>query len=219
MGENDNNDNKNKKPGGLNSTVIMLVIAVVLTLIFWIQFNNYRSKGETEVEYSKFIKMVESNEVGSVKIYGDKIYFEPKVSDTTTENVVYYVVRLTDYDLVNRLAESGVEFKAIDEGGNVIFREILSWVIMIAAFYLIMMLFMRSMSKNGGGIMGVGKSGAKMYGMEKETGITFADVAGEEEAKESLTEMVDFLREPKRYLEIGAKLPRGALLVGPSGNR
>ena len=217
MGENDNNDNKNKKPGGLNSTVIMLVIAVVLTLIFWIQFNNYRSKGETEVEYSKFIKMVESNEVGSVKIYGDKIYFEPKVSDTTTENVVYYVVRLTDYDLVNRLAESGVEFKAIDEGGNVIFREILSWVIMIAAFYLIMMLFMRSMSKNGGGIMGVGKSGAKMYGMEKETGITFADVAGEEEAKESLTEMVDFLREPKRYLEIGAKLPRGALLVGPPG--
>ncbi len=217
MGENDNNDNKNKKPGGLNSTVIMLVIAVILTLIFWIQFNNYRSKGETEVEYSKFIKMVESNEVGSVKIYGDKIYFEPKVSDTTTENVVYYVVRLTDYDLVNRLAESGVEFKAIDEGGNVIFREILSWVIMIAAFYLIMMLFMRSMSKSGGGIMGVGKSGAKMYGMEKETGITFADVAGEEEAKESLTEMVDFLREPKRYLEIGAKLPRGALLVGPPG--
>ncbi len=217
MGENDNNDNKNKKPGGLNSTVIMLVIAVVLTLIFWIQFNNYRSKGETEVEYSKFIKMVENNEVGSVKIYGDKIYFEPKVSDTTTENVVYYVVRLTDYDLVNRLAESGVEFKAIDEGGNVIFREILSWVIMIAAFYLIMMLFMRSMSKSGGGIMGVGKSGAKMYGMEKETGITFADVAGEEEAKESLTEMVDFLREPKRYLEIGAKLPRGALLVGPPG--
>ena len=217
MGENDNNDNKNKKPGGANSTVIMLVIAVVLTLIFWIQFNNYKSKGETEVEYSKFIQMVESNEVGSVKVYSDKIYFEPKVSDTTTENVVYYVVRLTDYDLVNRLAESGVEFKAIDEGGNVIFREILSWVIMIAAFYLIMMLFMRSMSKSGGGIMGVGKSGAKMYGMEKETGITFADVAGEEEAKESLTEMVDFLREPKRYLEIGAKLPRGALLVGPPG--
>ena len=126
MGENDNNNDKNKKPGGLNSTVIMLVIAVVLTLIFWIQFNNYKSKGETEVEYSKFIQMVESNEVGSVKVYSDKIYFEPKVSDTTTENVVYYVVRLTDYDLVNRLAESGVEFKAIDEGGNVIFREILS---------------------------------------------------------------------------------------------
>ncbi len=217
MGENDNNNDKNKKPGGLNSTVIMLIIAVILTLIFWIQYNNYRTKGETEVAYSKFIQMVDSKEVGSVEVYSDKIYFEPKVSDTATENVVYYVVRLTDYELVDRLAKSGVEFKAIDEGGNVIFREILSWVIMIGAFYLVMMLFMRSMSKSGGGIMGVGKSGAKMYGMEKETGITFADVAGEEEAKESLTEMVDFLREPKRYLEIGAKLPRGALLVGPPG--
>lgn len=217
MGENDNNNEKNKKPGGLNSTVIMLIIAVILTLIFWIQYNNYRTKGETEVAYSKFIQMVDSKEVGSVEVYSDKIYFEPKVSDTATENVVYYVVRLTDYELVDRLAKSGVEFKAIDEGGNVIFREILSWVIMIGAFYLVMMLFMRSMSKSGGGIMGVGKSGAKMYGMEKETGITFADVAGEEEAKESLTEMVDFLREPKRYLEIGAKLPRGALLVGPPG--
>ena len=217
MGENDNNDNKNKKPGGLNSTIIMLIIAVILTLIFWIQFNNYRSKGETEVAYSKFIEMVNNHEVGSVKVYNDKIYFEPKMEDTTTENVVYFVVRLTDYELVDRLAESGVEFKAIDEGGNAFFREILSWIIMIGAFYLIMMLFMRSMSKSSGGIMGVGKSGAKMYGMEKETGITFADVAGEEEAKESLTEMVDFLREPKRYLEIGAKLPRGALLVGPPG--
>ena len=217
MGENDNNNDKNKKPDGLNSTVIMLIIAVILTLIFWIQYNNYRTKGETEVAYSKFIQMVDSKEVGSVEVYSDKIYFEPKVSDTATENVVYYVVRLTDYELVDRLAKSGVEFKAIDEGGNVIFREILSWVIMIGAFYLVMMLFMRSMSKSGGGIMGVGKSGAKMYGMEKETGITFADVAGEEEAKESLTEMVDFLREPKRYLEIGAKLPRGALLVGPPG--
>ncbi len=217
MGENDNNNNDKKKPGGLNSTIIMLIIAVVLTLIFWIQFNNYRTKGETEVEYSKFIQMVDNHEVGSVKIYNEKIYFEPKVADTTTENVVYYVVRMADYKLVDRLAEAGVEFKAIDEGGNAFFREVLSWIVMIGAFYLIMMLFMRSMSKNGGGIMGVGKSGAKLYGMQKETGITFKDVAGEEEAKESLTEMVDFLKDPRRYLEIGAKLPRGALLVGPPG--
>ena len=217
MGENDNNNNDNKKPGGLNSTIIMLIIAVVLTLIFWIQFNNYRTKGETEVEYSKFIQMVDNHEVGSVKIYNEKIYFEPKVADTTTENVVYYVVRMADYKLVDRLAEAGVEFKAIDEGGNAFFREVLSWIVMIGAFYLIMMLFMRSMSKNGGGIMGVGKSGAKLYGMQKETGITFKDVAGEEEAKESLTEMVDFLKDPRRYLEIGAKLPKGALLVGPPG--
>ncbi len=217
MGENDNNNEGGKKPGGLNSTIIMLIIAIVLTLIFWIQFNNYKTKGETEVEYSKFIQMVDQHEVGSVKVYSDKIYFEPKKADTATENVVYYVVRLDDYELVDRLAASGVEFKAIDEGGNVFIRELLSWVVMIAAFYIVMMLFMRSMSKNGGGIMGVGKSNAKMYGMQKETGITFADVAGEEEAKESLSEMVDFLKEPERYLAIGAKLPKGALLVGPPG--
>ena len=118
MGENDNN-NDGKKPSGLNSTIIMLIIAVILTLVFWIQFNNYRTKGETEVEYSKFIEMVDKHEVGSVKVYGDKIYFEPKKADTTTENVIYYVVRLDDYELVDRLAASGVEFKAIDEGGNV----------------------------------------------------------------------------------------------------
>ena len=103
MGENDNN-NDGKKPSGLNSTIIMLIIAVILTLIFWIQFNNYRTKGETEVEYSKFIEMVDKHEVGSVKVYSDKIYFEPKKADTTTENVIYYVVRLDDYELVDRLA-------------------------------------------------------------------------------------------------------------------
>ena len=92
---------------------------------------------------------------------------------------------------------------------------ILSWVLMIGVFYVIIWLFMRSMSK-GGGMMGVGKSTAKMY-VEKKTGVTFADVAGQEESKESLKEMVDFLHNPKKYLEIGAKLPKGALLVGPPG--
>ena len=92
---------------------------------------------------------------------------------------------------------------------------ILSWVLMIGVFYVIIWLFMRSMSK-GGGMMGVGKSNAKMY-VEKKTGVTFADVAGQEESKESLKEMVDFLHNPKKYLEIGAKLPKGALLVGPPG--
>ncbi|MBR3537592.1 MAG: ATP-dependent zinc metalloprotease FtsH, partial [Eubacterium sp.] len=107
-------------------------------------------------------------------------------------------------------------FSQIDEGGSYILRTVLSYVIMIAAFYILMMLIMRGASK-GGGLMGIGKSNAKVYDMQKDTGITFKDVAGEEEAKESLAEVVDFLHAPERYLEIGAKLPKGALLVGPPG--
>lgn len=132
----------------------------------------------------------------------------------------YYCTRISDIYLVDRLEkakENGeLDYKAVDESSSAIIGNILSWVIMIGAFYLIIWLFMRSMSKNGGGIMGVGRSNAKMY-MEKKTGITFEDVAGQEESKESLKEMVDFLHNPNKYLEIGAKLPKGALLVGPPG--
>lgn len=132
----------------------------------------------------------------------------------------YYCTRISDIYLVDRLEkakENGeLDYKAVDESSSALIGNILSWVIMIGAFYLIIWLFMRSMSKNGGGFMGVGKSNAKMY-MEKKTGITFEDVAGQEESKESLKEMVDFLHNPKKYLAIGAKLPKGALLVGPPG--
>ena len=131
----------------------------------------------------------------------------------------YYATRISDINLVDRLEaakEKGeLDYTAVDESGSAMIWNILSWVVMFGLFYLIIWLFMRSMSK-GGGMMGVGKSTAKMY-MEKETGVTFADVAGQEESKESLKEMVDFLHNPKRYLEIGAKLPKGALLVGPPG--
>ncbi|MCM1179519.1 MAG: ATP-dependent zinc metalloprotease FtsH [Clostridium sp.] len=131
----------------------------------------------------------------------------------------YYVQRISDINLVDRLEaakENGdINYVAMDESGSAMFMNILSWVMMIGVFYLIIWLFMRSMSK-GGGMMGVGKSNAKMY-VERKTGVTFADVAGQEESKESLKEMVDFLHNPKKYLEIGAKLPKGALLVGPPG--
>ena len=141
--------------------------------------------------------------------------YKVKVKAGTT----YYVQRISDMNLVDRLEaakEKGdINYVAVDESGSAMFMNILSWVMMIGVFYLIIWLFMRSMSK-GGGMMGVGKSNAKMY-VEKKTGVTFADVAGQEESKESLKEMVDFLHNPKKYLEIGAKLPKGALLVGPPG--
>ena len=214
MDGNNENNNKNKKPG-ISPTVIVLIISVVLTLIFWQQYNAFKSAGEKEVPYSEFLNMIDKEQVKDVEIYNDKIYFTPTVQDNPMQDVKYYVIRTDDYNLVDRLDEAGIEFTEIDEGGNVILRTILSYVIMIGVFYIFMMLIMRGASK-GGGIMGVGKSNAKMY-VQKKTGITFKDVAGQEEAKESLVEMVDFLHNPDKYLAIGAKLPRGALLVGPPG--
>ena len=215
---NDNNNNNNeKKPGGANSTIGVIIIAVILSLVFIMAFNNYKNAGEQEVSYDKFLKMVSEGKVKDVEIYGEKIKFTPNEDDKTTENVRYFVVRTDDYDLVDRLDKAGVKFTAINEGGNAIIGQILYYLILIGAMYFITMLIMRRVTGGAGGIMNVGKSNAKLYDMTKNTGVSFKDVAGEEEAKESLAEMVDFLRQPERYLEIGAKLPRGALLVGPPG--
>lgn len=154
----------------------------------------------------------EKEEVSATK---DESKYQVHIKKGTT----YYVQRISDLNLVDRLEaakdKGDLNYVAIDESGSAMFMNILSWVVMIVVFYVIIWLFMKSMSK-GGGVMGVGKSNAKMY-VEKKTGVTFADVAGQEESKESLKEMVDFLHNPKKYLEIGAKLPKGALLVGPPG--
>lgn len=166
---------------------------------------NASGKEETETEK----KAEASEESDKTSLY--KVNVKP--------GTTYYVQRISDMNLVDRLEAAkkngDINYIAVDESGSAMFMNILSWVMMIGVFYLIIWLFMRSMSK-GGGMMGVGKSNAKMY-VEKKTGVTFADVAGQEESKESLKEMVDFLHNPKKYLEIGAKLPKGALLVGPPG--
>ena len=217
MDNNQNNrDNGDGKKSGPSATLILLIISIVLTLVFWQQYNAYKTSGEEEVSYDEFINMIEKKEVEKVEIYNDKIYFTPKEQSDITKDVTYYVVRTDDYGLVDRLAEADVKFSEIDEGGNALIRTILSYVIMIAIFYIFMMLIMKSATKSGGIMGGVGKSNAKMY-VQKKTGITFKDVAGEEEAKESLVELVDFLHQPEKYTSIGAKLPRGALLVGPPG--
>lgn len=214
---NNNNNNNKKRPGGFNSIIGPVIIAFVLSLVFLMAFNNYRSSGEKEVSYDKFIQMLDKGEVKDVEIYDKKIKFVPDEDDKKTENVTYYVIRTDDYELIDRLEKADVKFTAIDEGGNAIISQILYYVILIGAMYFITMLIMRRISSSSGGFMNVGKSNAKMYDMTKNTGVTFSDVAGEEEAKESLTEMVDFLKNPGKYLDIGARLPKGALLVGPPG--
>lgn len=212
-GNNNNNNNNKKKP---SATILILILSIGLTLIFWQSYTRFKEAGQEKVSYDEFLAMLDEDKVQNVKIYNDKITFEPaEQSEGNVNEQSYYVIRTDDYQIVDRLSEAGVTFEEIDEGSNAIVTTILYYVVMIFAFYLLMMLIMRGASKNGG-IMGVGKSNAKMY-VQKETGVTFADVAGQEEAKESLSEMVDFLAKPEKYLQIGAKLPRGALLVGPPG--
>ena len=214
--QNNNNEDK-KKPNGFNGMLGAIVVAVVLSIVFIMAFNNYKASGEKEISYNKFVEMLEDGNVKNVEIYDKKIKFTPIGDDVKTENVTYYVIRTDDYRLIDRLDKADVKYTAIDEGGNAILGQILYYVILIAAMYFITMMIMRRVAGSSGGIMNVGKSNAKLYDMTKNTGVTFGDVAGEEEAKESLTEMVDFLKEPKKYLDIGARLPKGALLVGPPG--
>lgn len=212
-----NNGGKDKKPGGMNSMIGVIMIAVILSIIFLMVFNNYRASGEEEISYDKFIQMLDDGNVKDVEIYDKKIKFTPNEDDKKTENVRYYVIRTDDYQLIERLEKSDVKFTAIDEGGNAILGQILYYIVFFAVMYFVTMALFKRISGGSGGLMNVGKSNAKLYDMTKNTGVSFKDVAGEDEAKESLTEMVDFLRQPQRYLDIGAKLPKGALLVGPPG--
>jgi len=244
--QNENNQNNNGKKGPDKSFVFMLVVAIGLTLLFYSVYTRYQAGQREEISYSQFLDLLDEGVVDEVKIYSSRIEMTPKKvsgkekedeksqsekkdTEKSDENssykvevkagTTYYVQRISDMNLVDRLEAAKkngeINYIAVDESGSAMFMNILSWVMMIGVFYLIIWLFMRSMSK-GGGMMGVGRSNAKMY-VEKKTGVTFADVAGQEESKESLKEMVDFLHNPKKYLEIGAKLPKGALLVGPPG--
>lgn len=211
-GSNQNNNQGGKPGGGRKKTnMIILFLSLALTFVFWQSFNAFMKAGEEEITYSEFLEMIEEDNVKEVEIYGSEIVFKPVKNPNSAQETTYRVVRADDYNIVERLYEAGIDFEQIDEGGSVIFTTIMSYVIMIGAFYILMRLMMSSR----GGIMG--KNHTKVFDVEHSTGVTFEDVAGQEEAKESLTELVDFLHKPEKYVEIGAKLPRGALLVGPPG--
>ncbi len=213
-GDNNQNSNGGKSGGGKKKTnMIILFLSLALTFVFWQSINAFMKAGEVEISYSQFLRMIEDDNVRDVEIYGNEIVFKPVIETNTVQETTYRVVRADDYNIVERLYEADIEFEQMDEGGSAIFATIMSYVIMIGAFYILMMLMMRG--KNG--MFSVGKTNAKVYDVEDSTGVTFDDVAGQEEAKESLTELVDFLHKPEKYVEIGAKLPRGALLVGPPG--
>ena len=196
-----------------------LVAVVVIILLNFLLFPKIAGRNITEVDYSTFLQMVEQKQVSTVEVDGDSIYFTDK-----EEQVNFYeTTTFDDPDLVNRLDEAGCKFgRVVTEPMNPILSFLLSWVVPILIFVGLGQLLSRQMMKKMGGgtdgnpFMQFGKSNAKVY-VQSTTGITFNDVAGEDEAKELLTEIVDFLHNPQKYQEIGAVCPKGALLVGPPG--
>ena len=211
-------DNNNKQNQNSNwQTITMLVVAALLTILIvgWMN-STVNARQRQELSYNEFVNMVENGKVESISVGSTIIEVKPKADDTNySQQMKYYVVRLEgDYQFVDRILKNNVVTNRENNTSNALLLEILSYALPFLFLLFIMNFTMKRMG--GGGIMGVGKSNAKMY-VQKETGITFKDVAGEDEAKESLTEIVDFLHNPVKYTKIGAKLPKGALLVGPPG--
>lgn len=218
-------ENKNKKlPGDPKKTRsnIIICVAAALFALGLIVFLNAEIQKNTkrEITYSKFIDMLKEGQVEKVTFGSNVIHIEPKNAEKVAMlKITYYTGYVNDTALVqDMLNKYNVEFTAeIEDRSSGILEFFLAYILPFVGMWVVLWLLMRMMTKSGGGgIMGVGKSTAKMY-VEKETGVSFKDVAGEEEAKESLTELVDFLKNPGKYRKIGARLPKGALLVGPPG--
>ena len=217
-----NNNRPDLDSGGSNnkmedmnskSLLVMLVIAVAVMIIAQILSGKITSASQKEVTYTEFMQDVQEGKVTKVELDSDRIYFELK----NDKYVKYYTGNVQDERMYEELDNAGVTYsrKVVDTTTYVL-SSILSFVLPMVLMVAVMMIFYRYAFKGGGGVMGVGKSNAKLY-VQNKTGVTFKDVAGQEESKESLKEIVDFLHNPEKYTKIGAKLPKGALLVGPPG--
>ena len=207
-GGNNKKDDMNKK-----SLLVMVVLAIAVMIIAQMLSGKIASASQKEMTYTEFMQDVKDGKVTKVELDSDRIYYEMK----NQKNVKYYTGNVQDERLYEELDNAGVTYsrKVIDTTTYVM-SSILSFVLPTVLMVAVMMIFYRFAFKGGGGVMGVGKSNAKLYVQDK-TGVTFQDVAGQEESKESLREIVDFLHNPEKYTKIGAKLPKGALLVGPPG--
>lgn len=203
------NENKNKLPK--NQIIVILVAAFITMFVAGMMRSYMADKSLKEIGYDQFVQEVEAGDIESVVVKNNQINIQYKeASEKFNPAFQYYTVPLErDYKLADRLLEQGIEIKRERQDTGAMLESVLGLVLPFA----FIVIFMNFMMKRMGG---VGKSNAKVY-MQKETGVTFADVAGQDEAKESLVELVDFLHNPEKYTHIGAKLPKGALLVGPPG--
>ena len=211
--QNGNKDNnKNNKQGF--SFVILITMLTALLVFAMYQFQGVDS--DQEITYNKFLKMIDEKKVEKVEIKSDRILITAKKESGDKVNKEYYTGRMNDDQLVEKLEKAKIDFnQEVPDTTSAIVAQYAMNIIPLVIFIALIVWMTRKMSK-GGGMMGIGKSNAKMY-VEKQTGVTFKDVAGQDEAKESLQEVVDFLHNPGKYTSVGAKLPKGALLVGPQG--
>lgn len=211
----DNQNNKNNKNNKQGISFILLVTVITSILVVALfQFQGMTSA--KEITYNKFLKMVDDGKVKKVEIQSDKIMIVTKKDKDSGISQEYYTGVVKDDELTKRLEKAGVEFnQEIPDTTSAVAMNVILTFLPIA-FFVGMIVWMTKRMSKGGGMMGIGKSNAKMY-VEKQTGVTFKDVAGQDEAKESLQEVVDFLHNPGKYTSVGAKLPKGALLVGPPG--
>ena len=218
MDNNSNNNNNKKKKSNMYFIIICIAASLIAFMLISFMNKKLQESSREEITYSRFLEMIDNGEVAAVKFSANVIYIAPKKKDGSIYYTkIYYTSALRDDSLIDRLERAGVEFKGeIQDTSTGILDFIKIYVLPLVMLWLLLWLLFRMMSRNGGGLMGVGKSNAKMY-VQKETGVTFRDVAGQEEAKESMRETVDFLHNPSKYTQIGAKLPKGALLVGPPG--
>ena len=240
------NKKKNRSPLK-NPLLIFLVISIIATVILNMVMLSLQTPKKQEISYSEFLTMLDANKVDEVILQSEQIVIyekydesQPITTPKTTEFMkmmgidtdavieqakensrnVYYTGYIPDDRLLADLDSHGVKYSTPIQHNSPILDFFLTWILPLVVIYLLFFILTRSMSKKiggGGGIMGIGQSNAKMYNVENATGVTFADVAGQEEAKESLDEIVDYLHNPSKYLAIGAKQPKGALLVGPPG--
>ena len=240
------NKKKNRSPLK-NPLLIFLVISVIATVILNMVMLSLQTTKKQEISYSEFLTMLDENKVDEVILQSEQIVIyekydesQPITTPKTTEFMkmmgidtdavieqakensrnVYYTGYIPDDRLLADLDSHGVKYSTPIQHNSPVLDFFLTWILPLVVIYLLFFILTRSMSKKiggSGGIMGIGQSNAKMYNVENATGVTFADVAGQEEAKESLDEIVDYLHNPSKYLAIGAKQPKGALLVGPPG--
>ena len=214
--QNNGNNNQNGDKKGGNGQMILAFVIITLVTLFFMSLLNRCSADMTSqrITYTEFVQMVKDDKVEKVEVGANQYNITPKSDDKTLVKMTYYTGFIKDENLLDLLNKHKVEIDGyIPNNTSTWVFNILSIVLPLIIIWII---FGAVMKKAGGGMMGVGKSNAKVY-VEKTTGVTFKDVAGQDEAKESLQEVVDFLHNPKKYREIGAKLPKGALLVGPPG--
>ena len=214
--QNNGNNNQNGDKKGGNGQMILAFVIITLVTLFFMSLLNHCSADMTSqrITYTEFVQMVKDDKVEKVEVGANQYNITPKSDDKTLVKMTYYTGFIKDENLLDLLNKHKVEIDGyIPNNTSTWVFNILSIVLPLIIIWII---FGAVMKKAGGGMMGVGKSNAKVY-VEKTTGVTFKDVAGQDEAKESLQEVVDFLHNPKKYREIGAKLPKGALLVGPPG--